>query len=110
MKYMFAIFILVGCDDLYSVKHTESTGACYIVLESTCLGGEYMQCRVDIKKQTTGIQFPLKKNFESMRITVHFLTIKDDIICRKHDIARRSNGSILYEGDYWDLKNTEQAL
>lgn len=105
--FLLLILNICACGRSRTLNHTESTGVCYVVLKSVCFGAT---CRVDLKEKTEKIQLPLAKNFERMRVTIPFLTVKDDVICKKVFIGRYSDGNIFYERKFWDFKEEEQKL
>ena len=99
-----------GYPDVVIPQRKTEIGPCFHVKNSICIGDKYKQCRVDLKP-TDGIlpneQFPDNPILEDepRRVTLNFLVIRGDIVCKERDIW--TNGQVFYR---WELLFDEQPL
>jgi|SRR3990167_8169389 len=120
MKYKFSLItlgllLISACNFLEGkpivprVTKTE-IGPCFRVKNSVCIGDRYKQCRVDLEP-TDGMlpneQFPDNPILEDelRRVTLNFLVIRGDIVCKERDIY--TDNKVFYR---WELLFDEQPL
>lgn len=108
------LLLIFACDHpvgihIPKILKTE-VGPCFRVKKSTCIGDRYKQCRVDLEP-TDGMlpneQFPDNPILEDelRRVTLNFLVIRGDIVCKERDIY--TDNKVFYR---WELLFDEQPL